>query len=76
MPTHLLDTSVYCQPLRPRPLPEVIARWNAVGDENLCTSVIAEAELIFGIRLKKSQRLTTACRVSGSRFSLLIAIES
>jgi predicted nucleic acid-binding protein len=60
MATHLLDTSVYCQPLKPRPLPTVVARWTALGDDSLATSVIAEAEVLFGVKLKQSTRLTQA----------------
>lgn len=55
--THLLDTSVYCQPLKPRPLPPVERRWRALGDEQMATSVICEAELIYGLELKQSARL-------------------
>lgn len=55
--THLLDTSVYCQPLKPSPIAEVESRWRALGDESLATSVICEAEVLYGIELKKSTRL-------------------
>lgn len=55
--THLLDTSVYCQPLKPRPIPGVESRWRALGDESLATSVICEAEVLYGIELKQSTRL-------------------
>ncbi len=50
--THLLDTSVYCQFLKPKPLPPVRARWNALGDERLAISVVCEAELLYGLTLK------------------------
>jgi predicted nucleic acid-binding protein len=55
--THLLDTSVYCQPLKPRPLPQVESRWRSLGDDALATSVICEAEVLYGIELKQSTRL-------------------
>ena len=55
--THLLDTSVYCQPLKPRPVPGVESRWRALGDAALAISVIGEAEILYGIELKKSTRL-------------------
>lgn len=55
--SHLLDTSVYCQPLKPRPIPAVERRWRALGDENVATSVICEAELLYGLELKQSTRL-------------------
>ena len=55
--SHLLDTSVYCQPIKPRPLESVRQRWIAQSDEALAISAICEAELLYGLELKKSQRL-------------------
>src|SRR4051812_35126913 len=55
--THLLDTSAYCQPLKPRPIPNVENRWRALGDAALAVSVICEAEVLYGIELKQSTRL-------------------
>jgi predicted nucleic acid-binding protein len=55
--SHLLDTSVYCQPLKPQPLPAVELRWRALGDSALATSIICEAELLYGMEWKKSGRL-------------------
>ncbi len=55
--SHLLDTSVYCQPLKPHPLPAVEQRWRALGESALATSIICEAELLHGLELKKSTRL-------------------
>ncbi len=60
--THLLDTSVYCQPLRKLPLPEVERRWRALGDERLAISAICEAELLQGLEAKDSDRLWAAYR--------------
>lgn len=57
--SHLLDTSVYCQPLKPRPLPSVENRWRALGDDALCISAICEAELLYGLELKQSRKLTS-----------------
>lgn len=57
--THLLDTSVYCQPLKPRPLAGVQQRWHTLGDEALATSAACEAELCYGLELKKSARLNS-----------------
>lgn len=57
MPSHLLDTSVYCQPIKPKPLPSVERRWRALGDEALATSVICEAEILYGLKLKQSPKL-------------------
>lgn len=55
--THLLDTSVYSQPLKPGPSPAVAARTQALGESALAVSCICEAEVLYGIRRKKSQRL-------------------
>jgi predicted nucleic acid-binding protein len=55
--SHLLDTSVYCQPLKPRPLASVERHWQDCGEDSLAVSVICEAELLFGLKLKKSTRL-------------------
>ena len=58
--THLLDTSVFCQPIKPRPLPSVIQRWQALGDDALAVSVLCQAEILYGIALKGSSRLQAA----------------
>ena len=55
--THLLDTSVYSQPLNPRPLPSVQQRWNTLGEEVLAISAVTEAEVLFGLELKQSKTL-------------------
>ena len=55
--SHLLDTSVYSQPLKPKPLRAVENRWRELGDEALCVSVICEAEVLYGLELKQSSNL-------------------
>ena len=55
--SHLLDTSVYCQPLKPKPLAAVRERWMVLGDDALAVSAICEAELLYGLELKRSSRL-------------------
>lgn len=57
MPSHLLDTSVYCQPIKPKPQPSVEQRWRTLGDAALAISVIDEAEVLYGLELKQSPRL-------------------
>jgi len=57
-PSHLLDTCVYCQPIKPVPLLSVERRWRALGDDALATSIICEAEILYGLALKQSARLT------------------
>ncbi len=58
--THLLDTSVYSQRLKPLPHVPAIARWDALGDAQVVTSTVCEAEVLFGIAKKNSTRLATA----------------
>src|SRR5579871_218019 len=55
--THLLDTSVYSQPISKKRHPEVMKRWQALGDTSLVTSIICEAEILFGIRKKGAVNL-------------------
>ena len=50
--THLLDTSVFSQPLKPRPLQVALDRWTALGDARLAISVISEAEIRYGLAWK------------------------
>ncbi|MCP4270310.1 MAG: type II toxin-antitoxin system VapC family toxin [Candidatus Brocadiaceae bacterium] len=58
--THLLDTSVYCQPIKKKPLPQVEKYWRAIGDQSVCISVICEAELLQGLEAKNSRKLWKA----------------
>ena len=55
--SHLLDTSVYRQPIKPKPVESVRVRWTALGDEALAISTICEAEVLYGLELKQSSRL-------------------
>lgn len=60
--THLLDTSVYCQPIKKFPLQAVIDRWKRLGDERLCTSIFCETEVLQGLEMKQSDTLWHAYR--------------
>jgi tRNA(fMet)-specific endonuclease VapC len=55
--THLLDTSVYCQPLRKKPVASVVTRWKRLGDASLCVSVLCEAEVLQGLEARGSAAL-------------------
>ncbi len=55
--SHLLDTSVFCQPIKPKPLAPVRERWTTLGDDALAVSEICEAEVLYGLELKKSASL-------------------
>jgi predicted nucleic acid-binding protein len=72
-PTHLLDTSVYSQVLKPAPLPAVVRRWQQLGDDRLAISAICEAELLYGLALRGSARLYASYeRVLKDRLQLLV----
>lgn len=58
--THLLDTSVYCQPIKKKPLAVVEKYWRTIGDQAGCISVICEAELLQGLEAKNSRKLWKA----------------
>lgn len=55
--THLLDTSVYSQLLRPAMPKTVTARWQALGDSAMAIAAICEAELLYGLKKKGATRL-------------------
>ena len=73
--THLLDTSVYSQPLRPKPLPSVISHWKRLGDATLAISAICESELIYGLEKRASQRLWLEYRSSLKDRLVLLPID-
>lgn len=50
----LLDTSVWSQPIKDRPLEHVLERWSQVGDEQVCTSAICLAEVLQGLEDRAS----------------------
>jgi len=55
--THLLDTSVYCQVLRPSPISSCVSRWEALGDDSLAIPAVVVAEIEYGLHLKNSPNL-------------------
>lgn len=54
--THLLDTSVFSQPIKDRPADSVMDRWSCLGDRATCTSAIALAELLHGLEQRGSAK--------------------
>lgn len=58
--THLLDTSVYSQPLKKNPLQSVKKHWEALGDSKLCIAIFCEMELLQGLEIRNSQNLWEA----------------
>lgn len=62
MITHLLDTSIYSQRLRRKPLASVVERWCNLGDASLAISAVCESEIRFGLEKKDSPRLWSEYR--------------
>lgn len=58
--THLLDTSVYSQPIKRTPNRAALRRWEALGDSRLVISAICHAEVIFGLLKNGATTLRTA----------------
>jgi predicted nucleic acid-binding protein len=54
--SHLLDTSVLSQPIKDKPLPSVMDRWNVLDENALCTSAICLAEILQGLRERESSK--------------------
>jgi predicted nucleic acid-binding protein len=52
--SHLLDTSVFSQPIKDKPLSAVMDRWSQLGDSVFCTSAICLAETLQGLRQRDS----------------------
>ncbi len=57
---YLLDTSIYSQPIKKKPIDAIIDKWEATGDNLLCSSVICEAEILQGLEMANSNRLWQA----------------
>ena len=53
---YLLDTSVWSQPIKDRPVAGVLERWSEVGDESVCTSSICLAEVLQGLEERGSSK--------------------
>lgn len=52
--THLLDTSVYSQPIRDIPHEQVLNRWDVHREGDLCISSIVHAEVLQGLEQRQS----------------------
>jgi predicted nucleic acid-binding protein len=53
-PRYLLDTSVFSQPLRNKPVLRSLERWQAAGDARCRVSAVSVAEVEFGLHLEAS----------------------
>ncbi len=70
--SHLLDTSVYCQPIKPQPLASVMQRLEKMGDARIGISAICELEILFGIHRKQAFKLRDSYeRLLKDRFQIL-----
>lgn len=57
-PAYLLDTSVFSQPVKDRPVQSALNRWHtteAIGHAT-CTSAICVAEILQGLHVRQSAR--------------------
>ncbi len=61
-PLYLLDTTIFCQPIRPAPNTNCQDHWQRHGDDRLAVPAIAVAELEYGLFLKNSGKLWEAYR--------------
>jgi len=55
--SHLLDTCIYSQLIKPKPHPGVAACWKGLGDQALAISAITEGEVVYGLAKKNSPTL-------------------
>lgn len=55
MTCYLLDTSVFSQPLRRKPVMAALSRWRDAGDTACKVSVVTLAEVEFGIELEENE---------------------
>jgi len=68
----LLDTSVYSQPIKKKPLQRVIDHWKAYEEKDYAVSAICELEVLYGLHLAASERLWNAYRrILKGRFPIL-----
>ena len=54
--THLLDTSVFCQPIKDRPVTSVLERWSALGEASVAISAVCLAEVLQGLEERQSKK--------------------
>lgn len=57
--SRLLDTCIYSQPIRRKPDPAVVDWWRRIDEKELCISVFTESEVLYGLELAESERLTS-----------------
>ena len=59
---YLLDTSVYSQPLKKKPLAEVVSRWKQHPESDYAVSSVVEVEVLYGVFLSRNPSLVEGYR--------------
>jgi len=54
--TYLLDTSVFCQPIKDKPSPAALERWDEAGEASVCTSAVCVVEVLQGLEARQSRK--------------------
>jgi predicted nucleic acid-binding protein len=54
--SHLLDTSVFSQPIKDKPVRSVLDRWSALPEDTLCTSSVCLAEVLGALHDRESPK--------------------
>lgn len=62
--THLLDTSIYSQPLKRNPHAAALRQWAILGDDRVVVSAICEAEVLFGLEKNTAMKQSAAFALS------------
>ena len=75
--SHLLDTSVLCQPIKDTPITTVLARWDELGEAVVCTSAICVAEVLQGLEQRQSEKYWSRYReLLAGRYPVLAVDEA
>jgi predicted nucleic acid-binding protein len=54
--THLLDSSVFSQPIKDKPVQAALDRWSLLGDAAVCTAAMCLAEVLQGLKQRDSKK--------------------
>jgi predicted nucleic acid-binding protein len=69
---YLLDTSVFSQPLRRRPVLAALEHWRSVGDHKCAVSIVGVAEVEFGLHLEgRPERLDKYRTILAGRLEVI-----
>ena len=70
--THLLDTSVYSQPVKRTRHPAVAAHWELLDPASAVISAVCEAEILYGLKKRGSlQMRETYDSILSGRFQVI-----